>query len=179
MDGPISIDDARVHMRVDTWDEDENIGRLIRVAAREIETVYGLVSIQREQSFSFDGFRPEMRIRLIPAKPESVTISYLDRSGAEQNFGSFRAFVRDDYLFITPAIGARWPSAADVPGAVIITATVGFIDPDLKPDEQQAQVPEDLQQAARLLVEHLYLRSGGPMPAGIDDLINHYRYRRL
>jgi uncharacterized phiE125 gp8 family phage protein len=179
MDGPITIDDARLHMRVDTHDEDENIGRLIKVAARQIETVYGLVSVQREARFSFDCFAREMRIPLIPVKADSIVLHYLDSAGVEQTFVDFRSFVRYDWTWLTPAVGSRWPTAAAVPGAITVTATVGFIDQDQTPTEQMSSVPVDLQQAARLLVEHLFLRSGGSMPAGMDDLIEHYRFRRV
>ena len=179
MDGPITIDDARSHMRVTTRDEDENIGRLIRVAARQIETVYGIVSVEREQSFSFDRFMPEMRIPLIPVAPDSISILYLDSSGQQQSLTDFRAFERHDWTWIAPSIGGRWPCAANAPAAISVTATVGYVDPQAEPESQKDAAPQDLQQAARLLVEHLFLRSGGSMPAGVDDLVDHYRFRRL
>lgn len=179
MDGPISLPDARLHLRVDSHDEDENIGRLIKVAARQIETVYGLVSVQQERSFSFDAFSPEMRIPLIPVVPASVTISYLDGSGETRSFDAFRSFTRYDWTWLTPNVGQRWPSAAKIAGAITVKATVGFIDPQATETVQQASVPADLEEAARLMVGHLFMRGGGGMPAGMDDLIEHYRFRRL
>lgn len=179
MDGPISIDDARLHMRVTTRDEDENIGRLIRTAALQIETIYGVVAIQRAACFSFDQFKPQLRIPKIPVQPDSVSITYLDSAGAEQELDAFRAFTRDDWTWVTPAIGGRWPATACAPACISVTATIGFINPGQTVEQQQLSVPEDLAQATRLLVEHLFMRSGGPMPAGVDDLIGHYRYRRL
>lgn len=179
MDGPITIDDARLHMRVSTRDEDETIGRLIKVATRQIETVYGLVAAQREVAFNLDCFPRELRIPLIPVIADSIAISYLDTAGEFQVFEDFRSFVRQDWTFVTPSIGARWPSTAPVPGAITLTATVGYIDPDLNSDQKQDAAPADFQQATRLLVEQLFLRSGGPMPPAVDDLIDHYRYRRL
>lgn len=179
LDGPISIDDARQHMRVDTRSEDENIGRLIRVAARQIETVYGVVSVRREVTFVFDRFTPEVRLPLIPVQPDSITLSYVDPYGEYQPFSDFRAVTRHDWTWISPAVGACWPTPACVPGAIMVTASVGFVDPEAELQEQLRQSPEDLQQAARLVVEHLYRRMPGELPEGVDALVGHYRYLRL
>lgn len=179
MDGPISLADARLHLRVDSQDEDDNISRLIRVAARQIETVYGVVSVQKHFSFSFDCFAPEMRIPLIPVSPESISISYLDGSGEAQTFEQFRSFTRYDWTWLTPNVGQRWPSTARVAGAITVTAIVGFVDPAAEESDQQASVPADLEEAARLMVGHLFMRGGGGMPDGMDDLVEHYRFRRL
>lgn len=179
MDGPISLEDARLYLRVNTQDEDNAIARFIRAAGRQIETVYGLVAVQREVAFNLDCFPRELRIPLVPVVANSITISYLDAAGEFQAFEDFRSFVRHDWTFVTPAIGARWPSAAPVPGAITVAATVGYIDPGLSPEEQQDAVPTDFQHAARLLVEQMFLRLGGAMPPAVDQLIDHYRYRRL
>lgn len=179
LDGPITIDDARVHLRVDTRTEDANIGRLIQVAARQIETVYGIVSVRREVAFLFDRFAREMRIPLIPVAADSITVSYLDEAGEAQPFTGFRSFVRHDWTWIAPVVGACWPRAACVPGAITVTADVGHIDPAADAEDALAAVPVDLQQAARLTVEHLYRRMPGELPEGVDALVGHYRYRRL
>lgn len=179
MDGPITLEDAKLHLRVSTQDEDANISRLIAVAARQIETVYGVVSVQREESFGFDAFRSEMRIPLRPLQPDGISISYLDATGEPQSFTAFRIFERYGWSWISPAVGSRWPQAAAVPGAITVTATVGYIDPDAEEEIQVVATPVDLQQACRLLVEHLFLRTGGAMPAGVDDLLEHYRFQRV
>ncbi|MAM72601.1 MAG: hypothetical protein CMO29_02160 [Tistrella sp.] len=179
MDGPITVADAKLHLRVDTADDNVAIADLIRIAARQIETIYGVVAVQRTMSFSLDCFPRELRIRAIPVVPESIAIHYLDPAGDTQLFEDFRSFVRDDWTFVTPSIGARWPRAAAVPGAITVTATVGHIDPEATIEAQQAAVPQDVRQATRYLVEHLYTRAGGPVPAAVDDLINHYRFRRM
>lgn len=179
MDGPISVADAKLHLRVDSRDEDDNIARLIRTAARQIETIYGVVSVQRETQFTFDRFSRELRLPLIPVKPGSIAVRYLDTAGEEQELEAFRAFERHDWTWIVPAVGTCWPAAAATPGAISVTATVGYIDQQLPQNAQQDSVPADVQQAARLLVEQLFLRTGAAMPPAVDDLIDHYRYRRL
>lgn len=179
MDGPVTLADAKLYLRVDSADEDAIIRRFIRVAARRIETVYGLVAVQREISFTFDCFRPEMRIPNIPVKAGSIAVSYLDGEGTAQDFTDFRAFDRHDWTFIAPAIGAQWPTPAAAPGAISVTATLGYIDQEQSEEEQQAAVPDDLQQATLLMIEHLYRRIPGDMPPGMDALVDHYRWRRV
>ncbi|MBG6116787.1 putative phiE125 gp8 family phage protein [Sphingobium sp. JAI105] len=179
MDGPITVADAKLHLRVETADDDVAIADLIRIAARQIETIYGVVAVRREVAFNLDCFPRDLRIPLVPVIADSITISYLDAAGEFQAFENFRSFVRQDWTFVTPAIGARWPTAAAVPGAITVTATVGHIDRDASIQAQQEAVPHDVRQATRYLVEHLYTRAGGPIPRSVDDLIDHYRYRRL
>lgn len=179
MDGPITVADAKLHLRVETADDNVAIADLIRIAARQIETIYGVVAVRREVAFNLDCFPRELRIPLIPVISDSITISYLDAAGEFQPFEDFRSFVRHDWTFVTPSIGARWPSAAPVPGAITVTATVGHLDPAAAIEAQQEAVPHDVRQATRYLVEHLYTRAGGPFPPAVDDLIDHYRYRRL
>ena len=83
-------------------------------------------------------------------------------------------------IAVTMAAGVT-PSSAGVgsSGAISVTATLGYIDPELAEEEQQAAVPDDLQQATLLMIEHLYRRIPGDMPPGMDALVDHYRWRRV
>lgn len=171
MAGPISLEDAKAYLRVDDDFEDALIQQLVDAAARHIENVYGVVCVERSQSFTFDRFSSDMRIPRKPVNPVGIAVKYFDPTGAETDLLGARAVERDGWFWLHPSIGAIWPRTADAAGAVIVTATVGF-EPDV--------APEDLKQATRLLLDHWYTtRDYSSQPASIDFLIDHYRFRRV
>lgn len=171
MAGPISLEDAKAYLRVDDDFEDVLIQQLVDAAARHIENVYGVVSVERLQAFTFDRFSSDMRLSRKPVQPVGIAVKYFDSTGAEIDLAGARAVERDGWFWLYPSIGSSWPRSADAPGAIIVTATVGF-EPDA--------APEDLKQAARLLVDHWYTtRDYSSQPASVDFLIDHYRFRRV
>ncbi|HEY0116284.1 MAG TPA: head-tail connector protein [Allosphingosinicella sp.] len=174
MGGFISLEDAKAQLRVDHADEDVLIQSLIATAARQIEEATGFVAPAREQeAFQFDRFGRALRLKLRPVDLDSIQISYLDPNGDEQSFTDFRAYERNGYVRIEPAIGFCWPAAACVASAVTVTADVGFGD-------AAADCPAELQHASRLAVSAWYQdREGAAEPLAVAALLSDERPRRI
>jgi len=171
MAGPISLADAKAWLRVDDDFEDAVIQQLIDTAARHIENVYGVVAAEQTRTFLFDGFSAEMRLPRNPVDTASVTVAYYDLNGTPLSFTGARAVERDGWSWLFPPIGEVWPKCALVPGAVEVTATVGYVND---------AVPDDIKQATRLLIDHWFTtRDYSCQPDSIDFLIDHYRFRRV
>ena len=171
MTAPVSLTEAKLFLRVDGDDEDALIVGLVGAAAREIEKIYGVVPVQREDvAFGFDWFSSTIRLPLKPIDLQSISITYLDPTGEEQTFEDFRAFERDEWIWLQPKVGTRWPTPASVAGAITIKATVGHDD----------DVPDDINLGAQILINHWYLRpESEDMPPSADRILDHYRFKRI
>lgn len=149
---PVTLAEAKLHLRVDGTDEDDYIASLITVARITCE-------LEARRAFitqTFDLFRecwPEDEL-WIPRPPlQSVTsLSYTDYTG---NVTTLVA--NTDYLVdansepgrILPAYGKFWPTAILQPGAAIkVRFVAGY--------GQAAQVPATYKHAIKLLVGHYY-----------------------
>jgi uncharacterized phiE125 gp8 family phage protein len=148
----ITLDDMKLHLRVDGTDEDALIAQLIRAAVQHVERVTGWVcGPERAVTYVFDAFDDALRIPLRPVKAGSVTLAYLDMAGASQAFTDIRVVEQSGVSRVLPSIGSAWPIAADAAAVVTLSATVGYDVADLatKPDEAPRA-------AVKLMVGHWF-----------------------
>ncbi|SCW77570.1 phage conserved hypothetical protein, phiE125 gp8 family [Sphingobium faniae] len=171
MAGAISLEDAKAYLRVDGGDEDAVIERMIDAAARHIESTYGVVSREREESFLFDGLPAKIRIPRIPVDLATIGVTYLDTEGTTQIIDGARANERDGWIWLSPAMGTDWPANVAAVGALTVTASIGYVE-DASPD--------DVKQATRMIVDHWFsTRDFSLPPPNVDFLVDHYRFRRV
>jgi uncharacterized phiE125 gp8 family phage protein len=176
MPGFISLADAKAQLVVENDTSDELIQRLINAAGAHIERQVGYVAEQREEIFAFDRFTRQLELRLRPVDPDSIAVTYLDSNGDEQTFTDFRVTVKNGTTRIVPAIGFCWPRSACTPGAVTVTATVGFADSEA---EAADDAPETLRHATRVCVCSWFQdREAGPIPEAVCLLLDDERARR-
>jgi uncharacterized phiE125 gp8 family phage protein len=92
-----------------------------------------------------------------------------------------------DPVRVQRAFGVVWPIVAIVPGAIKCTFTCGFAD---AVDDMPMNTLGDMQEAILLLVGHWYSHregvvgvdnrdSSGPLPLGVDYILDRYRVGRL
>ena len=125
---PITLDEAKLHCKVDGADDDALITALIVTARHQAEqrTSRALITQQWEQtldSFPVDG------IELANPKLVSVeSVTYLDENGVRQTLANTEYQVVTDELIgrILPAYGKVWPSCRVQPGSVAINYTCGY-----------------------------------------------------
>lgn len=191
MAGPITLAEARVNLRLadDETSEDALIAGLIAAAAAHIERSYGLVCDRRAASFRFDRFARQLKIPLAPVDESSVALTYLDPVGAEQQLSAddIRVFTIDGVTRVAPAIGKCWPMVACAPGAITITANVGY--PAGEGEDAPSTCPDDMKQAAHLMVGHWFTNreavaigtgtAPAEVPLGVGALLEGGRRRRL
>lgn len=185
---PVTLAEAKVHLRVDVDADDDRITRLIATARQLCETVARRAFITQTWDLWVDGFPSspgywDRRIRAmgqgcsqwlpiaglgeiaIPRPPlVSVTgVYYLDASGVEQTVSStiYRVITGTPGR-IVPAANQSWPTIPDAPEAVRVRYVAGY--------GAASAVPACVKDATLLAVERLY--DGSP-EGKIPDFLKH------
>lgn len=144
---PITLAQAKEHLRVVDPDEDATIQGLIAAARAMAEKRTGRALMPRKLRIGVDGFG---RCMAIPHPPliSIDQVRYIDADGVEQTMAS------SDYAlnpYVEPAVldapyGGSWPSTRYQAGAVVIDYTAGYA----------AGVPPNLVQWMLLAIGALY-----------------------
>lgn len=184
-DEPVTLDDAKLSLRVDGTDEDDLIEMLIGVARADCEARIGCTLPLSGWTLTLDGFPPANECILLPMPPlESVTsIVYVDENGASQTLSTSQYVVDASGLVgrVGLALGvSNWPVTADRISAVTVAFTAGYqVDHGHGPPIND--VPKPLRQWVLLAVGDLYAnreRSAQRpnIPQGFaDGLLDTYR----
>ena len=191
---PVSILEARQHLRVDFDDDDALISALISVATQAAQTLTGRQFITARWKLVLDSFPgPSLmgvpagvpftlpgHAILLPKGPVQgvVTITYLDMAGVLQTMpaANYAQDLSCEPARITPVFGQIWPIPLPQIGAVSVTFDAGYGAPE--------QVPEGIKSWIKLRVGSLYAHredvaalSRGriePLPF-LDGLLDPYR----
>jgi uncharacterized phiE125 gp8 family phage protein len=149
---PVSLEEAKAHLRVDHSADDDLITAMI-VAAREVcEQEAGRAFITQTWQLSLERFPGSECPIEIPKPPligiESVT--YIDGEGDDQVLdpSAYYADTADDPGRLLPAFETSWPDAREFPNSVRIEFEAGY--------GAAAAVPARAKQAIKLLVSHWY-----------------------
>ena len=150
---PITLDEAKEHLRVDVTDEDDYIEGLIRAARQYAETTFThRAFIEQELRLTLNRW-PVDRYLELPRPPLiSVTsITYTDEDGTADTLTA-----GTDYLVDTAANrlvlrnGVYWPTVTlQESGAISIVYLAGYGD-------RASDVPEEIRHALKILVGHWY-----------------------
>lgn len=179
---PISLDEAKAHLRVDLDEEDELVMACIAASRSYLETVCGRSFVSQTWDYTIDNDWPcvdsEPVIELPRAPLVSVTsISYVDSDGATQTLASNQYVVDGSETIgrIYPAYAVIWPTVRTQNRAITVRFVAGY--------GAAAAVPEAIKQAVLLLVGHFYAQrqpivlgqSVAEAPMAVDSLIAPYR----
>lgn len=175
---PISLGEAKAHLRVDTTDDDALIQNLIRAARVSLETKYDVAMLTQSLVLGRDyfpnvfglGYTPtpqwwlgpswagqydaeELRYGFISlrAPVQSVTsVTYLDTTGSSVVWASSNYFLDADASpgRLGLALNKTFPTTAPLPGAVKVEFVTGYTRPEL--------VPDDMKSAVKLLLGEYY-----------------------
>lgn len=200
-DEPVSLTDAKDHLRVTSTAEDAYIEALITAARQHIEEITRRALITQTWEFNLDDFplsklvdMPwseylEFRNRaiLLPRPPlQSVTsVQYVDSDGSTQTLASsiYRVDTKSEPARLTEAEGETWPTTDHVTNAVTITYVAGYQPDNSSPPDEAANVPQPIKHAMKLLIGHWYenreqVNVGNivtPMPSAAHALLAPYR----
>lgn len=186
---PLSLAEAKAHLRVTSSDEDGLIAGYILAAREFVENDTHRRLITQTLDYTIDDRWPcvmargyyRTRIEL-PVQPvASVTsITYVDSSGVSQTLAADQYVVRTDgpVPYIEQAYGASWPSVRCQPAAITVRFVAGT---------DSSEVPNPLVQAIRLLVSHQYenrepVNIGNivtPIDFAIEAFLSPYRFTRM
>lgn len=149
---PVTIEEAKLHLRVDGDDENAFIGDLIKAARSEVENLCGRQLLTATWVLNLDAF-PGSGTILLPVSPmQSITsITYTDIGGDSQTVST--SVYDSDTASAIPRIflkaGKSWPSAQSITNAVTVTFVAGY-------GNDRADVPDCARSAILLLVGTLY-----------------------
>ncbi|HAS91524.1 MAG TPA: hypothetical protein DCS12_04545 [Clostridiales bacterium] len=180
---PVSLMEAKAHLRVTSTDEDTLIGIIIKAARQSAESMTRRSLASQVFELSLDDF-PEEEIVLPMPPVESITsIKYKDSDGVETTWDSSKyVFYNSEPAKIIPVYGEVFPSFTPYPaGAVKIRFTAGY---KTSGTDISLIIPEAIKQALLLLIGSFYenredLLSKGhipkSLPFGVDALLYPYR----
>jgi uncharacterized phiE125 gp8 family phage protein len=155
---PVTLEEAKAHLRVDVDDDNEMIEALIEAAVDYCDGPTGFLGralIDQTWELVLDEF-PEDEIKIpIPPLIEVESIKYDDGDGAQQTISS------SDYTvdnvsqpgWVLPVSGT-WPTTFEGVNAVRVRFRCGYLDQVASPPVHN--VPGSIKAAIKLIVGNLY-----------------------
>ena len=147
---PLSLAEAKLHLRVDHTDDDGPIAAYLQAAVDMIERRTGRCFRPITATLHLSEFPNDGDPIVIPRPPLiSVTaISYTDTSGGSITLSSglYTAIPSAAPGLIVPAINSVWPVAMDRRSSVLVTFAAGDV----------TKCPPSILDAIRLYIDHAY-----------------------
>lgn len=186
---PITLDEAKDHMRIEVETDDALIVALIQAAREDSESHTNRAFITQDWKWELDRFPTRSTWVLRPPKPQlqSITqIDYIDTAGATITWPSTEYKVdapngpHATHGRIAPAFSFQWPQTRAELNAVIITFKVGYGD-------GPGDVPQLIRSAMLLFIAHLYEhretviigQTAQEMPVGAERLLSRFTADRF
>ncbi|MCC7006004.1 MAG: phage head-tail connector protein [Ottowia sp.] len=127
---PVPLAEAKLHLRIDSNEDDALIATLIGAARQSAEMLTGQQFVTARWQYGIDHFPAMDQPIHLPKNPVQsvITIKYLDLSGSLQSLDI------EDYLVdkssqparVAPSFGKNWPSTLAQLGAVSVTFDAGY-----------------------------------------------------
>jgi uncharacterized phiE125 gp8 family phage protein len=150
---PVSLADAKSHLRVDSTTEAADISALVAVARDYCERIQNRAYITQTLRLTLDRFPLYGGAIHLPRAPlQSVTeLTYIDTTGVTRTLDDslYRVDSESEPARITPAYGTSWPLTLDVTNAL----SVGYVAGS---GNAERDVPAYARHAILLLVGHWY-----------------------
>lgn len=126
---PITLVEAKLHLRVDASDEDTLISALISAAREDCEHQLGRAIGAQTWQQTLDAF-PASGIELgLPPVSAIVSLKYIDTAGVLQTLSN-SLYTLDNYsdlqAWVLPAQDTSWPDTLDTANAVRVQFTCGL-----------------------------------------------------
>ncbi|AMW34288.1 hypothetical protein HEQ62_10085 [Haematospirillum jordaniae] len=161
---PVSLSDAKIHLRVDHTAEDDYIASLLSVARRQVEQYCGRALSARKWRLLLDSFPPRIELPCPPLQSVDA-LSCIDSGGRQ------RVLPPECWQIghgcpsaIMPAPGHCWPqTASGRPDAVLVDFTAGYSD--------RRDVDPALRHAMLLLVANWFENRGTASESGSRHIL--------
>lgn len=174
---PITLAEAKLHLRVTNNSEDNLITALIKSAMGLCEEETCSLIMPQVWEKTLDNFPNAIELETYPVS-SIVSVKYLDTSGVEQTLSSV-SYTLDNAgdrrsSWVVPAHGYIWPSTYSGINGVKVRFNAGYAD--------AASVPQPLKQWMLLQIGHWYanresvnIGSSVSKLDYVDNLIHPYR----
>lgn len=139
---PVTLAEAKAHLRVEIADDDLLIGSMITAAREAAEHITQRSLMLQTWELALDAFpSPAYGIRL--PKPPFVSISavsYIDADGELQTMpeADYQVGQHSEPASLRPAYGTAWPAARNQADAVIVRYVAGYPDASRVPAQVKA-----------------------------------------
>lgn len=158
---PVTLVEAKAHLRVVCNDDDTIIGGFIQAATLQAEAFLNRAVVNRTYQLYLDAFPLCIELPR-PPLANVVSVQYRDANGDLQTLAG-TAYQVDAHLEparIIPAVGALWPQTRQMLDAVIVEYVAGY--------GAASAVPADIKAAILLLVGTLYENREDTAPVAIQ-----------
>lgn len=149
---PVSLAEAKTHLRVDLSDDDNYIESLIIMATHVVEQYTRLFIVENTVDVYYDQFPDYFNLQYGNLQTV-VHLKYYDTDNSQQTLDSSN-YEMDKYAqpaLVYRAKGVNWPETYDRPNAVHLRFTGG-----IEFQEYDAKLPRPLKHAILLLIGHFY-----------------------
>jgi uncharacterized phiE125 gp8 family phage protein len=151
---PVTLSEAKDHLRVTEADEDSLITSLITAARDIAESFTNRAFVTQTWSWKLDTFRPCLEVPKAPLVSVS-SIQYVDGAGATQTLAASGYQVADAASHtvpgrIVPAYGQAWPATRGMPNDITVQYVAGY--------GGASAVPPQIRWAILLILGELYAR---------------------
>ncbi|HWE18271.1 MAG TPA: head-tail connector protein [Hyphomicrobiaceae bacterium] len=180
---PVTLAEAKAHLRVDTNAEDTLIASLVVTSRLHVEAAVGLALITQSWSWFRDAWPPGAALDL-PLRPlQSIAaVRLYDETGAASTLDPATYFLdgAGNPARLVRRGALAWPRPGRIANGIEVAFTAGY-------GPAVADVPAPIRQAVLLLVAHWYehrspLEVGAhaePVPDMVTELLAPYRTMRL
>ena len=179
---PVTLAQQKLHLRIDTSDDDTYINLCISAAREWVEgqTHRAIMAqtwnygIDYGWPFKFGAHRIDLPLNPVPAQtsPSTVVITYVDASGSTQTLAQtqYTLVGRRHGSYIVPAYDISWPDVRDVPNAITVRFLAGN-------SGSPVLVPQELHRAILILAGHYYenRETAIDAPKAVEALISPLR----
>lgn len=149
---PITLAEAKLHLRVDTPADDALISALLIAATDDSEHLMGRAVLPQTWQLTLDSFTSTELTLQKPPISAITSVKYLQASDGvltTLSAGAYLLAAANDYTArIVPAYGTSWPATRGMPEAVRIAFVTGYPD--------AASVPELIKAWIKLRLAALY-----------------------
>ncbi len=184
---PVSLAEAKAHLRVDHNTDDVLISSYIAAATEALDGRDGLLGralVTQRWRLVLDAFPAGPIVLPLPPLRSVVALTYnpLDGSSAvtmSPSAYSVAGIGDADKATISPAAGLRWPSTSASPGAVSVSFEAGYGDADDVPAPIRAAILQHVgtlyESRESVLVSQFGAKGASVLPHAYSDLIAPYR----
>lgn len=160
---PVSLAEAKLHLRVDSSYEDDLIQIFLNAAVDYLDGYGGVLGkgiVTQTWQQTFDEFDYALRLPLVAASITSIT--YVNAAGSTVTLSSSLYVLRRDALgsYVEPVADTDWPATNGDPAAVVVQYVTGTA---------VADVPSGIRAIILLMVAGFYANREAATPLALTE----------